>query len=195
MAERNLSPEVIALISAGKVEPEVFMVADFPSGTRRFWTGLGTYTEPTTEATQWEGIGGVVEIETIEETVDTAMPGLKVSLNGLDSDIVNSILSEAYQGQRAEITLGFWDRTLGEVIFLDEPAWKGTLDTDESNISGKKTDLTIFCEHRMVDILRKREYRYTAQDQKTLYPDIEDTGFQYMEAIQDVTVPWGRTQL
>ncbi len=192
MSERLLSSTLIDLISAGKVEPEIFLLADFPSGTRRFWTGKGTYTD--SEAS-WEGIGGLIEIDSIQESIDSAAHGIRVKINGLDTVLVQSILGEEYQGHAAEIWLGFWDRESNRVIFTDEPAWKGTLDTDESEIMGDKTDLTILCEHRMVDILRKREIRYTHQDQQNLYPSGGDTGLSYMESIQDVTIPWGRTQL
>lgn len=192
MAERNLSPEVIALIQAGVIEPAVFFYADFPSGVRRLWTGAGNYTDD--ESNVWQGIGGIINIEGVDESIDTAARGIKISISGLDTALVTSVLEEAYQGRRAEMRLGFWNRALNTVVFTDEPVWKGTLDTDESTITGKSTQLTMFCEHRMVDILRKRELRYTDRDQQFLNPGEGDTGLSHIEAIMDKTIAWGRTQ-
>lgn len=191
MAERLLSPEVIALISAGTVEPVLFLYADFPSGERRLWTGLGNYTDG--EAAVWEGMGGFISVEGIRETIDSGAQGITVTVNGLDPTLVNSIVTEQYQGRRAEILLGFWDRNLGTIIMTDEPLWRGFLDTDDVVATKGSRQLNIKCEHRMVDILRKREWRYTDQDQKNLYPDIVDTGLSYIEQIQDLSIPWGRS--
>ncbi len=198
MAQRALSPEFLALIAAGKMRPAVFLLADFPSGVRRLWTGQGNYVEDDSSLSEseviWEGIGGVVTIDQVQESVDVGVPGLKVTLDGLDSSIVNSLLTEDYQGRRAEMRLGFWDSSIERVVFADEPVWRGTLDTDDSEIAQKGTRLTVMCEHRMADILRKREYRYTNQDQQLIYPEANDTGLAHMEEIQDLSLPWGRTQ-
>lgn len=193
MSERLLSAGIIALIQAGTVEPAAFLYADFPSGAKRVWTGIGNYTDG--EANVWEGIGGVVEIRSIQETIDIAASGLSVTLDGLDDTVVQKILGDNYQGRAAEFKLGFWDRNTNEVIFTDEPVWKGTLDMDESEIAAKGVKLTIICEHRMADVLRKREARYTNEDQQRLHPTAGDTAFTRIEQIQDVTIPWGRTQL
>jgi len=186
MAERNLSSDVIALIVAKKVKPVVFLFADFPSGARRLWTGSGSYNDG---VHTWQGIGGVVKIGSVGETTDLAAQGIKVTLSGLEESLVNSILNEEYQGHRAEMWLGFWNATT--VILPEEPIWRGTLDTDDSTIAAQGTELTINCEHRMVDILRKREIRCTSQDQKYLHPDVVDTAFDRIEIIQDKKAPWG----
>lgn len=200
---RNLTPEIIELISAKKVEIALFLYADFPSGVRRLWTGLGNYTDPF--ANTWQGIGGIITIEQVQETTDTAAVGINCTLNGLEPSIVNSVVQENYQGRRAELLIGFWKRP-GEgdssagivppavLVFPEEPIWRGTLDTDESTISRTETSLTIKCEHRMADILRRREFRYTNRDQQLLYPTFGDTGLSHIEAIQDLTIPWGRAQ-
>jgi hypothetical protein len=190
MAERLLSPEILALMASQVVEPVVFMFADFPSGARRLWTGLGNYTDG--DANIWEGVGGLVGLESIPESIDSGAQGINVTLNGLNDTLINSVINEQYQGRQAEIRLGFWDRNLGTVVQTDEPIWKGTLDTDDITKGKDGTSLIIKCEHRMVDILRKREWRYTDQDQKNLYPDEVDTGLSHIEKIQDLTLPWGR---
>lgn len=193
-SERTLSPEVLAMIAAELLEPVVFLFADFPSQPRRIWTGKGDYNDGTNV---WTGVGGIIGIESISETVDTGAQGLKVSLNGLDQDLVNQLTSDAYQKERCEILLGFWDRTstnAPDIVMLPEPLWRGVLDADDVMFSAKAANLTIYCEHRLVDILRKREWRYTDRDQQLLNPGEGDTGLSKIEQIQDLEITWGRTQ-
>lgn len=194
MALRNLSPAVVSLILAKKVKPAIFLYGDFPSGARRIWTGRGNYTDD--EANVWVGTGALVAIKSIQETVDTAAQGLEVTLDGLDDSLILELTGQPYSGRSAEVLLGFWDFNVLplRVTMLEEPLWRGFLDTDDVTMGEKENSLTIFCEHRLVDLLRKREVRYTDQDQQYLNPGEGDTGLSKIEVIQDRSVTWGKTE-
>ena len=45
----------------------------------------------------------------------------------------------------------------------------------------------------LIDQLRKREWRYTHQDQRKLY-NIADMGLSRLDRILDKSLPWGRAQ-
>lgn len=196
--ERRMSAEVIALLAAKTVRAAFFFQADFPTGMRRLWTGKGNYTDALSQV--WQGIGAIVSINAFSETIDSGSQGLTVRLDGLSPSIVNALRRAPYQGRGVEAQLAFWgkDSNGDDVLhFLDRPVWKGTLDTDDSQRSKTEVALVLYCEHRLGDILRKREWRYTHRDQQELYPPHEgqapDTALNKMEGIQDLIVPWGKT--
>lgn len=197
--ERNITAEVLGLIAAKVVKPAFFFSAAFPAGTTRIWTGRGPYVHG---GHTWDGIGAIVQLNSFSETIDTASQGMQVRLDGLSETVRNAMRRQPYQGREVYAELGFWTATSsGEpvIAFVPEPIWKGTLDTDDSQRSKSEVSLVLYCEHRMGDILRKREWRYTDRDQQELHPPIPgeqlpDTGLNKLEMIMDLTVPWGRPQ-
>lgn len=190
-AERILSAELIARIQAKVVKPVILMFADFPSGAKRVWTGVGPIEWG---GHTWEGVGGAIGFEAVSETTDTSAKGITARINGLSADFAAAIVNDAYQGREATLWLGFWDDAETDLEVMEGPLWSGMMDTDQLEDSGNTASLAIQAEHRLVDILRKREFRYTHRDQQLLYPGQGDTGLNKIEKIQDVTIPWGRTQ-
>jgi hypothetical protein len=190
-AERILSAELIARIQAKVVKPVILVFADFPSGAKRVWTGIGNIEWG---GHTWEGVGGAIGFEAVSETTDTSAKGITARINGLDADFAAALVNDAYQGREATIWLGFWDEAETDLEVMSGPLWSGMMDTDQVEDAGDTASLAIQAEHRLVDILRKREFRYTHRDQQLLYPGQGDTGLNKIEKIQDVTIPWGRTQ-
>ncbi len=197
MSERHLTPEIIDLIARGVVHPALFVFADFPSGAKRVWTGIGDQelvSDLVIANGVYEGIGSAISFETVTETTDTAAKSISVMVSGLDPDFAAKLISDDYQGREAVIYMGFWNPDTGLLAEMPEPMWRGKLDYDEFNDSRNKADLKITCSHRLADILRKREYRYTDRDQQRLYPGMGDTGLSHMNQIQDIVITWGRAQ-
>lgn len=189
---RELTADVIAAIRAGTVKPALFIFADFPNGAKRLWSGKGTIPRG---GFDWVGVGGLMSIRNIaQETVDTSAKGIQFDLDGVSQDIIDEVVSTNWQGRECYIDLGFFNVTTFALHMIPNHFWKGRLDTDEESFSKNNRTLQIKAEHRMVDILRKREIRYTHEHQQMLYPGSGDTGFIHIESIIDVTVPWGRTQ-
>ena len=192
MSERFLTPELVDLIMADVVRPALFIFADFPSGAQRFWTG--------SEDIEWDGftwkaVGGAISFDAVAETVDTAAKGLAARLSGLDTALTHKIISDAYQGNIAIVYVAFWDwNGTHELVFAPEPLWRGQLDTDHSEVNGETTELIVNSEHRLIDILRKREYRYSDRDQALLFPDMLDTGLNKLPSVIDASIPWGKAQ-
>jgi len=191
MSERTLSAELISRISANIVKPAILLSAEFPSGTKRYWSGLHDITYG---GNTYLGVGGAIGYETFSETTDTSAKGITARVNGLDPEFVNLLLNSNYQGGTVIIYLGFWDQAESNLEVMSDPLWRGILDSDDIEDTGETANISVKAEHRMVDILRKREFRCTDQDQQLLYPGQGDTFFNKIEQIQDVSIPWGRTQ-
>lgn len=193
-SERALTPEVIALIEAEVVRPVLFIFADFPSGAVRIWTGIGPITF---QGNTYTSAGGVISIEPLTETADTAAKGMVVHVNALQLSYVQKLTNDSYQGRKAVIFLAFWNEAEDTLYTSPGPWWEGFMDTDNGSYDGVSANLSISCEHDLVDILRKREWQYTDADQQALFADessVVDTGLTRIPKIQDLTIPWGRTQ-
>ncbi len=193
-SERALTPEVIALIEAEVVKPVLFIFADFPSSPIRIWTGIGSITF---QGHTYTSAGGLISIDALAETTDTAAKGMVVHVNALQLSYVQKLTDDAYQGRAAVIFLAFWNEAEDTLYSTPGPWWEGFMDTDEATYDGNSANLSIKCEHNLVDILRKREWQYTDADQQALMADlssVRDTGLTRIPKIQDLTIPWGRTQ-
>ena len=54
---------------------------------------------------------------------------------------------------------------------------------------GEKATITLTGESRLIDFFRPRISRYTDAEQQALYPG--DLGLQYVNDLQEASVPWG----
>lgn len=191
MSERALSAELITRIQAGTVRPALFIYADFPSGAKLYWTG----TEPIEwDGETWLGGGAAIGFETFSETVDTAARGMRARINGVDLAFAEALTAEAYQGRAIAIYLGFFNAAENNLEVMEGALWQGSMDTDELEAGKDSISLVISAEHHLTDLLRKRGYRYTDADQQALYPSGGDTGLNKIPYIQELAVPWGRTE-
>jgi len=134
----------------------------------------------------------VVGIQNLTESLDSGSTGIQVKVNGLDPTIRAQIVSDAYQDHTVEITLAFWNSETKTIEMPPEPTWKGTLDSDASDMGPDTISLTINCESRMADILRKRSWKYTDADQQVLHPGLGDTALSKITQIIDMNIPWGK---
>ena len=190
MSERALSAELISRIQAGVVRPCLFIYADFPSGAKRYWTGVDAIDW---DGETWEGGGAAIGFETFSETVDTSARGMKARVKGVDLDFANALVAEAYQGRAIAIWLGFFNEAEDDLEVMEGALWQGSMDTDEIEAGKDTISLVISAEHHLTDLLRKRGYRYTDADQQALYPEAGDTGLNKIPYIQDLAVHFGPT--
>jgi hypothetical protein len=189
-AERTLSANMIALMNKGVLKPAIFIYADFPSNPRRIWTGRYDYTDG--DGHVWKGIGAIISAQSVAESMDSGATGISVQLNGLDPTIYDQIVNDDYQDHEVDIWLALWDPATGLIEMPSSPTWKGVLDSDSSDMSPGTIQLTVACETRMADILRKRSWKYTDADQQTLHPTAGDTGMSKITQIIGMNIPWGK---
>ena len=189
---RNLSATALGRISAREVRPAVFLYAGLPSGDRRVWTGPGPVEWG---GHTWEGVGEVLALEGLGEDADTYARGITLRLAGMDPDLAAEIAGQPYSGSPCAVYIGFFDPgTGGGLEVVEAPLFEGILDSDDMEDSGDAADLTLRAEHRLVDVLRQRSWRYTQGDQDALRQsgDPADTGLRHMPGLQDLQMPWGR---
>ena len=186
--ERSISPSLKAELKKTKLRPVLLLHTDFPSGEVCIWSGTG---ELSYGDKFFLGMGALMSIEAAAETVDTRANGAALNLNGLDATLLAKALQDDYQGSACQAWLALLDDK-GAIIGKPVTIFKGILDSDEITDDGKTATLRITAENRMSDHLRPREYRYTHQDQQTLYPEVNDKGLEFIAALQDTKISWGK---
>ena len=188
MSERILDDDTKAALGEGVVRLAIMAYADFPSGPVRIWSGIGSLFA---EGQEWLGVGGLLSIEDITETVDSAQSGMAVRLSGMPSELFSSISLGNYQNRRASVMLVVFD-AFGEMIGAPVYLFRGLMDSDAVKDNGNEVSVTIQLESALSDQLRPRVYRYTHEDQRTLYPDEGDKGLEFVAALQNLQLNWGK---
>lgn len=160
--------------------------ADLPSGVTRLWTGPKSLSY---DSQTWQPVPGILRVGSPAESLDTAAPSLTLEFSLPDGAQLDDILDGTYWG--AEIKT--WLVTLDDDLAVTgiQPWFFGYLDSDEIDIKPGETRLNITAGNRLADQVRQRKYRYTAADQKALYPDTVDKGFEFVQSQQELELSWG----
>jgi hypothetical protein len=104
-------------------------------------------------------------------------------------DLVQVAIDEARQGMPGRIWIGLMSEA-GALIADPVQAFSGRLDVPEITEDADTCTITISYESRLIDLTVPRTWRYTHESQQVLYPG--DLAFEYVTAIQDREIPWGR---
>ena len=171
--------------SADSLLPFIAVEALFDSGAVRLWGGYG---DLNIDGAEYTGGGSLLSISAVEETSEIAARGATVVLAGLDPAIISIALQENYQNRACTITVG----TLTEDGVVDDSyvLFRGRIDQMTIEESGETASSAGAIENRLIDLERPRSRRYTNEDQQSLYPG--DTGFSYVNDLQDKTIDWGK---
>ena len=173
----------------------------------RLWTGQGTLVLE--DGTEWFGTGNLLDISSVEETSEMAVKGATLTLSGIPSEVLSLALSEPYQGRVCNIYFGTFSygsltQQDGAYILLQDGS-KINLQTGETGFNeifsgymdqmgiedGAETcTIELKVENKLIDLERSRVARYTSGYQKSIYPD--DLGLDFIEALQDKKLSWGR---
>ncbi len=146
------------------------------------WTGYGTVT---IDGNSYIGVGDMLGVAPLGESLDLSAEGARVSFTGANSDLLTAALTEDYQERDAYIYLGRTSAPDDEQLLF-----RGYMDTMELDDSGEKSVITLNIENKLRDLQKARPRRYTNEDQQDAYSG--DTFFSFVSSIQDVRIPWGR---
>lgn len=182
---RGLSAGMLSQISASNVNPILLFYGEFASGTVRMWSGLG---DLSWDSQTWLGAGNLVQVSNIEETSEIKASGVVVTFNGIPADLLSLVLSDVKQGALGKIYLGFLSS--GAVVATPWLIFEGRIDTPIINEEAESCSIAITYESRLIDLSRPRTARYTDQDQRREFPG--DLGMEFVLALQDKEIPWGR---
>ena len=181
-----LSAEFEAALASGDLRPALLFEGSFASGTLRLWSGLG---EITWNGQTWSGAGHLLGLGVIEESTEVAASGVTITLSGVDPALVSAAIADARQGLPGRIWLGLLDEA-GALIADPVQAFSGRLDVPQISDDASHCTIAISYESRLIDLTTPRNWRYTHESQQALH--LGDRGLEYVAAIQDQDVTWGR---
>ena len=177
---RTITPAFATALADQSLRPVIFFEGQFATGWVRLWSGLG---EVSWNGQTWAGAGS------LDETGEVVAGGTAISLSGAPLDLVQMAIAEARQGLPGRIWLGLLAEN-GSIIADPVQAFSGRLDVPEIKDDAESCTITISYESRLIDLTVARTWRYTHESQQVLYPG--DLGFEYVTAIQDREITWGR---
>lgn len=183
---RETTPAFAAALADQDLRPVLFFEGQFASGWVRIWSGLGS---AQWNGQSWSGAGSLLGLGSIEETGEVVAGGTAISLSGVPLDLVQMAIAEARQGLPGRVWLGLLGED-GGIIADPVQAFSGRLDVPEIKDDADSCTITISYESRLIDLTVARTWRYTHESQQVLYPG--DLGFEYVTAIQDREITWGR---
>ena len=182
---RDLTAGVITQLQAASVEVGILFEGEFASGWVRLWSGVGTLSW---DGKSWSGVGTLLGISGIDETNEIRASGLTVSLSGVPSDLLSAALGDARSGKTGRVYLAFFSG--GSIVADPILQFEGRLDVPAIEDGPDTATISISYESELIDLERARERRYTPEDQAIDFPG--DLGFDYVAALQDAQITWGR---
>ena len=194
------------------VSIDVFFAIElfFDTTTLRFWSGLG---EATIQGETYVGSGNMIQISSVDESMDISAKGATLTLSGLPSNLLSLALSEPYQGRKCKIFFGlkdnasqflqaengdflqtesgaYFDLTVGEPEAVMTEIFTGLMDQMNIEEAADTSTIALYVESRLIDLQKARERRYTSESQKSRFPN--DRGFEFVEDLQRKRFQWGR---
>lgn len=170
---------------AAKVATYLTILCDlaFDSGTIRVHDAAGTLSFG---GNDYLGIGQFGSFDIIDENIDNVARGIRLTLSGVDSSLISTVMTEVYQGRSVTLYLGLLAE---DMTFIDTPEelWSGRIDTMSITTDQNAATISVACEYR----LRKEPViaRYTDTDQRIAYAG--DRFFDLTQKIPQFKATWG----
>jgi hypothetical protein len=165
--------------------PRLLAFLDFVSEPTYLWSGTGNLDW---NGQTWRGIGTLGKVSSVEETVNLRAAGMAMQLSGVKTENITLVSAEPVHGRRAIVYLAFLDENRAlvadPVVLFD-----GRMDTVEI-VDGETATITMMVESRLRDLERARTQRYTDAEQQARFAN--DRFFEYVPALQEIDIPWGR---
>lgn len=181
---RDIEPALVTEIEAPVLRPVLLSEFLFDGGDVRFWNGLG---DLSALGNIYTGSGNLLSVSEYEETQDLQAQGFTFTLTGMPSSIISIALQEDYQGRETNLFIGALDT---DGILVSDPyrILSGFMDVMEITEAGEYCAIDVNAENKAVILNRKKDRRYTPEDQKSEYAG--DLGFDFVPLLQDKEVIW-----
>ncbi len=155
----------------------------------RLWSGVG---DLSWDSKTWQGIGDLLKVTPSAETEEITPSSIQLTLGGIKSSFISLALNSTRQGKRVNVWFGFIDSSTG--LIVSDPLgiyllFNGRVDTISIEEGSEGATITLSAENRLTDLGRKKERRYTPEDQKSQFPN--DKGLETVHAAAVWSGNWG----
>lgn len=169
------------------IEPYFAVTLEFDGGDVNMWTGVGP---KTIGAATFSGVGGLLQIDGLEETSDLGATGTTITLSGVNDELLGYALTENYQGRMCRI---YWGVTsVSQVVEV----FSGYMDRMTIQDAGESSTITLTVESRLITLERPVLRRYTHMShQATIETENysnDDSFFKWVTKLADKQIAWGR---
>jgi len=143
----------------------------------------------------WEGIGGVLSFEPIEESPDGRATGTTVQISAVDQTILAAILGQNFRGRKIEIYEAHVDDA-GDIIADPMLCFEGFMNAGveiretRRERAGGTVDIRLRVVSRVAELSRINGIRTNIASHQTYYSD--DTFFQNTPGIAHREIVWGK---
>jgi len=178
---RTVPAALLTALAQPEVQPFYGVEFLFDSGAVRIWTG---YDNRTIAGQIYIGAGSLLNIQGLGEVADLSAKSITISLSGVGASLVSLALQEPYQRRICRVYFGVVN--VSEVVEV----FSGQLNTMSIEDSGDTSTISVLVDSKLVELERASNRRYTSENQKSRFAG--DTFFDYVSAIQDAEIVWGR---
>ena len=187
---RNITTAFNNAIKSDVVRPILAVELEISDGTLRFWNGYGNLTMTAGGSSKlFLGTGDLLNISSIEETSTLKMNGITISLGGIKSSLISSILSAQYTNRLGTVYMGLFDNNKN-VIADVYTLFQGKMDVANIQEGPETSVIQINIESRLVQFELPLNRMYTLEDQQIDFPS--DIGFEFIPDLQDKEIIWGK---
>lgn len=143
----------------------------------------------------WQGVGGALTLEPVQESTDRLSAGLQIELNGVDLAIVALVLGKGHRGRLCIITYAHFDPSTGAVVSNPVEVFRGYMN-DSFEIEETRTEefstavIRTRVSSRMVEMSKIKGIRTNPASLQA--HQSTDTFFDNTAAIVGRTIYWGR---
>jgi len=182
---RTLTTAVTNLLDDDVVNPFIAVKIPFPSGAMRVWTGLG---DITVDSETYSGVGSFLSISSITESSEVKATGLTISLSGVPSNMLGTLLTDEFQGLTCVVHLGFIgdSNSVTGVVKV----YQGISDNCDIAETGTTAIVSFNIESRLIALDDKINRRYTNEDQQIDHSS--DTSLRFISGLQEKEISWGK---
>lgn len=173
-------------LEASTSRPAIFYKGVFSETALRLWSGRG---DKVFNSELYLGNGWLMDMGTTSETLSINATNITVTLAGLPTTLISILLSQSDHVGTGELWLAFLDDSK-DIIENPYRLFKGKLEQPQLEATPEGSRIIIGYESVLAALLRRRERRYTAQDQRNFYPD--DLGLQFAAQAASWTGWWGQ---
>lgn len=184
---RSMTTDMLNALDDSTVRPFYLFRAEFEGTILRLYSGGKHIVH---DGYSWLGNGWFRGMSSIRETGNIEATGIEVTLSGVPDTLTSLVLGYARQNLPGIIYLGLMNSSLA-VISSPMILFEGGFDVAKINRSVKGLTISLSYESNLMSLKKKKEVRYTNQQQKAWYPS--DKGFTFTTTLEEWNGFWGKT--
>lgn len=195
---RDVTPQMIAALSAQVVSAAFLVNVQFANETLYTWSGLGPISW---NGNTYTGVGDFGSVSNIPETSNIDAQNVTLTLGGIPATYLGEIIENSQIFNQAQVWLACFEPGTMNLIPSPTLLYQGLTDVPTITDDGRNFSVSLTLENVLVDMNRSVERYYTDVDQRTylapiltrlgLPSDTVDTGGQYVVGIQNLLLYWG----